>query len=311
MTMVGCRKLYSFLLAFLLPVPALWAQGADALPFTRIERDPANAALAGAGTAYAGSVAWKAFSDAATLPFYSGTLDAAVAYQRYAPGTAPSNNVLFGAAYKLQSGLALSIGYALDAGQSYPELGQYGEPVGTIKPKSHLLALGAGLGIAENLSLGVNLRYAVQKGAEKYSGFSGDISLAWQPLEQLRVTAGAATLGTSLVSQDGYTYAQPASARVGACWNQLLGRDSSLDVMASGDFFFSRQYSAALGVQYAWRNMIYARCGYRMASAACVIPSHLGIGLGAIYQNFRLDLSLLTASKALGNTLALGLGYAF
>lgn len=305
------RILTVILLALLLPVPAIRAQGADALPFTRIERDPANAALAGAGAAYAGSATWKAFSDAATLPFYAGSMDAALAYQRYAPGAAPSNNIQLGAAYKLGSSMAFSLGYALDAGQSYPELGPYGQPVGTVSPKAHLLALGAGMSIGEQLSLGVNLRYALQKGTDTYSGVSADVSVAWQPVEQVRVTAGVATLGTNLTSMDGSQYKQPASARIGAWYGLPLGQDQQLDAMLSGDVFFSGQYAAALGLQYAWRNMIYARCGYRLASEYCVLPSHLGIGLGAKYANFSLDLTWLTASKALGNTLAVGLGYSF
>lgn len=304
------KRFLSIFLALLLPVPALWAQGADALPFTRTERDPANSALAGAGTAYVGSAAWKSFSDAATMPFYNGSLDAALAWQRYAPGSALSNNLQFGAAYKLPANIALSLGFAHDAGESYPELGPAGQPVGTVKLQANLLSLGAAMGLGD-FSVGCNLRYAMQKAVDTYSGFSADISMAWHPVEQLLLSAGLSTLGTKLVSEDGSEYAQPASARLGAWWNQPLGQDHELDVMASGDIFFNGGYAAALGAQYAWRNMVYARCGYRLASEYCVTPSHLGIGIGARYMGFRLDLSWLTASKALGNTLAVGLGYSF
>lgn len=304
------RILSVILFALLLPVPSLWAQGADALPFTRIERDPANAALAGAGAAYAGSAAWKAFSDAATLPFYTGNMDAALSYQRYAPGTAPSNNIQLGAAYKLPSNLALSFGFAHDAGKPYPELGPIGQPQGTVKPQANLIALGAAMGFGK-LSIGGNLRYAMQKAVDTYSGFSVDISAGWQAHERLLIFAGLATLGTSLVSEGGTKFAQPASARMGAWWNQPLGHDHNLDLMASGDIFFNGEYAAALGIQYAWSNTVYARCGYRLASEYCVTPSHLGIGIGARYMGFRLDFTWLTASNTLGNTLVVGLGYSF
>lgn len=305
------KQFLTLLLTLLLPV-SLWAQGGDALSFTRIERDPANAALASAGTALPAGAAWKAFSDAAMLPFTQGKLDAGVAYQRWAPETALSNNIQAGVAFKVLPRLAFSAGYALNMGTPFANLGEFGEELGTtVKPMSHLVALGVGVGLGQKWSVGVNLRYAIDKGIDSHSGFSGDLSLAWQPLTSLRVSAGVATLGTPLASEDGNKYQQPASGRLGVNWGLVLAEDHAIDLMASGDVFFSGKVSGALGVQYGWRKMVFARCGYRLASEGCALPSHLGLGLGACFHGFRLDVSYLTASKYIGDTLAVGLGYNF
>ena len=304
------KKLLSItLLTLLLPVPALWAQEANALSFTQIERDPVNAALAGAGSAYAGDASVKAFSGAAMMPFTEGKLDASLGYQRWAADA--SHQLQAAVAFRVTPGVVLSAGYAFSAGQSFDQLGEYGQFVGTIQPVTHLAALGAGLGLGEQWSLGVNLRYALEDAVETQSGFSGDISLAWQPSARLRMTAGVATLGTTLASRGGTCHQQPASGRLGADWTPVLAQDHTLDVMASADVYFSGQAGAALGVQYGWKKMVFVRAGYRLASAQNMVPSHLGLGIGVRCHGFRLDVSCLTASKALGNTLSAGLGYSF
>ena len=303
------RLLSITLLALLLPVPALWAQGAEALPFTQVERDPVNAALAGAGSAYAGSAAVKAFSGAALLPFTEGKLDASLGYRHWALDK--SHQADAAVAFRVTPSLVLGAGYSFSAGRSYDWLGEYGQSLETIRPVSHLLTLAAGLGLGEQWSVGVNLRYAVAKADGRQSGFSGDVSAAWQPLPSLRLMAAVATLGTAVVSEDGTRFNQPAHAKVGADWTWAPAKDHALDVMASADVFFSGQAGGALGVQYGWKNMVFVRAGGRLASAGCVVPSHVGMGLGVRLHGFRLDVSYLTASKALGNTLSVGLGYNF
>ena len=303
------KTLSIILLTLLLPAPAIWAQETNALLFTQIERDPVNAALAGAGSAYAGNASVKAFSGAALLPFTEGKQDASLGYQHWAADA--SNQLQAAASFRAMPGLVLSAGYAFSAGPSFDELGEYGQYVGTVRPVSHLVALGAGLGLGEQWSVGVNLRYALEKAGETKGGLSADISAAWQPLAQLRVMAGVSTLGTAVASQDGTRYQQPASGRLGADWSLALAQDHALDVMASADVFFSGQAGAALGVQYGWKKMVFARAGYRLASAQCPVPSYLGLGVGVRCHGFRLDVSCLTASKVLGNTFSLGLGYSF
>ncbi len=303
------RKRWLLLAAVLLLAGKGFAQEGDALPFSRIDRNPVTSAFAGAGAAYNGTAAYSAFGNAALLPFYGGTLDAALSYQRWSPGLSLSNNVSVGAACKITPRLGFSLGYTLENGASYEVYEGPGEASGVFYPKNHVLAFGLGAGITEMFGVGVNVRYVREVAAPESicSGVNADLFAACQPSPGLRLTAGLSTLGTRV---DG-TWKQPASLKAAANWGTVLGGDHALDLMADADYFFSGSFSAAAGIQYAWRQLLYVRAGYRLAPAACVIPSHLALGLGVRYHGFGLDVSWLTASVPLGHTLNLGLSYSF
>ena len=296
------KKTFVILLGLLSGVSSLFAQG-EALTFTRIDRNPVTSAFAGAGSASMAGVAWSAFSNASVLPFYDGTLDASVSYQNWAPGLWKAMHVNAGVAYKVSPSLGVSVGYAL----------QKGAELEGFKPADQVIALGLAYGLGEKWALGVNGRYAMQQltGSVRYAGFSGDAFVAFRPSGALRLTAGVSTLGTSVAAASGASFRQPASAKVAADWVLALGEKHAFEVVADGDYFFSGNYAAAAGLQYAWNGMVFLRGGYRYASEGCVIPTHAALGAGFKLAGFRVDVSWLTASEALGNTLCVGLGYGF
>lgn len=285
------------------------AQESDALPFTRIDRNPVTSAFAGAGYAFNGSAAYSAFGGAAVLPFYLGTLDAAVSYQCWTPSLSPSNNVSAGAAYKITPRVGLSLGYSLGNGASYKVYEAPGEPSGVFFPKHHVIALGLGAGITDNLSLGINVRYAreIPAPGKVYAGANADVFVAYRFNGGLLLSAGLSTLGTRVAEN----WQQPASLKAAVNWGTVLGEDHALNLLADADYYFSGNYSVAAGVQYGWKSLIFVRAGYHLASENCVIPSHLGLGLGIHFYGFSLDVSYLTASFELANTINLGLSYSF
>lgn len=291
----------------LLSSKALAGEG-DALPFSRIDRNPVTSAFAGAGAAFNGSAAFSAFSGAAMLPFYKGNLDASLAYQRWAPALSPENHVSAGAAYKILPNLGVALGYSLGSGTPYDVYSDIGQADGTFYPKNHVLALGVGYGITEWLSIGANLRYVRDLPAPETAcaGVSADLFAAFQPNENLRFAAGVSTLGGPVASVP-----QPASAKVAARWGITLSGAHALEVLADADYYFSGVFSAAAGFQYGWNGMLFFRAGYRLAPEKCVIPPHLALGLGFHYYGFGLDVSYFTASPLLGNTFNLGLSYSF
>ena len=303
------KKTWKLILAGLLVATKAFGQEGDALPFTRIDRNPVTSAFAGAGAAYNGSAAYSAFGSAAMLPFFGGTLDAGVSYQRWAPGLSVSNNISVGAAYKIRPRLGLSLGYTLENGAAYEIYEGPGNPSGIFYPKNHVIALGVGIGITEMISAGVNVRYARDASAygHIYGGVSADVFAGVQLTQALRITAGLSTLGTRVAN----SWAQPASVKAAVNWSPALPGDNALDVLADVDYYFSGNFSAAAGLQYTWRQMLFIRAGYRFASERCVIPGHLALGLGVKFSGFHVDLSWLTASQPLGNTLNIGLGYSF
>lgn len=301
-------KKYLYTLAALVGIAQLsFAQGTDALPFTQIDRNPVTSALAGAGAASNATAAYSAFANAAMLPFFEGKMETAASYQLWSPSSAKSNNITAGAAYKFSDKFALSLGYSLQSAAAYEVQDYSGQITGTFSPKEQVIALGMGIGLGDKLSLGINARYAIQKLSDKvsFNGFSGDVMLAFAPSDALRFAAGVSTLGNKISSATRKDFSQPAHAVLGAEFAPIAG----LKVDAEVDYYFSKNYAAALGAEYCFNEMIYVRAGYRYASQYAVIPSHLGLGLGAKFAGICVDLSYLTASPALGNTINIGVHF--
>ena len=307
------KKYLLALVALSLSAAAARAQGTDALGFTQINHNPVTSAFAGAGSASNGTAAYAAFSNASILPFYEGKLDVGAGLQLWAPSTSKSTNISVGAAYKIAPRFALSLGYALNNGQAYEVLDYNGQVSGQFSPKDHVIALGAGIGLGDSFSIGLNVRYAMQKlsAEDSFGGVSGDLFVAYQFNPDFRITAGVSTLGTPVTASNRKKFAQPASAKLAIDWGTTFAEVHSIHVMADGEFYFSRNFGAAAGLQYSWNQMVFVRAGYRFASQYCVIPSHLALGIGAKFFGVHIDVSYLTASKALGNTLNIGLGYSF
>lgn len=280
------------------------AQGTDALPFTAISRSPESSALAGSDIASSDHTAWSAFRNAAALPFSGKTLDAGVSYQRWAPSYDNSSHINAGVAYKFTERIGLSLGFAAQSAGSYSIVDDSGESTGTFRPVEMVGAVGFGVGLGQKFSLGINGLFALQKTAPgaSYMGFSGNIMLMYRPIDILRITGGVATLGNSITDAK---LAQPAHAVAGVEVTPLPGLKADL----SAQYYFSGQWAAAAGVQYDLFNVVYLRAGYRYASAACVIPSHLALGLGVHFKGFRLEGSYITASQTLRNTFMIGLAF--
>ena len=283
------------------------AQGKDALPFTRIDVNPALSGMAGASIASADEMAWSGFRNAATLPFSEKNFDAGIGYQLWSPSAAKSNNINVGVAYKFSPKMGLSLGFTNQSGNAYNVVSDDGEVTGTFSPNDMAVALGLGFGLGEHVSLGLNARYAHQTLAQgvAYSGISADAFLLFRLGESFDLTAGVSTLGNSIESTTKKKFAQPAYATVGAEFRILDG----LKVDAAGEYYFSKNFAAAVGASYCSADMIYLRAGYRYASAACVLPSHLAVGAGVKFGGIRVDVSYLTASPILGNTLSVGVNF--
>lgn len=280
----------------------LAAQAQNALTFSRIDRDPVLAGTAGASVASTGTMAWSAFHNAAVIPFVASEFDAAVSYQFWSPQMAKASHVNAGLAYRFKGKAGLSLGFAYQGGEKFDDF----------VPKDLLACVGFGIGLGDKFSLGVNARFASQMLAQdiSFTGFSGDVSLLFHAADALNLLAGVGTLGTSVVSSSGTKFPQPAFGQLGVDYTFALGKEMALKADACAEYYFSGSFAAAAGLQFDW-TFLSARAGYRFATEGCVLPSHLALGLGARFGGFRVDVSYLTASTSLGNTLTAGLGYSF
>ena len=205
-------------------------------------------------------------------------------------------NLLSGIRIGKRVGVGLTVGYQMGEEFALTD-GKF------FMPSDLLVGLGAGVAFTDYLSLGVKAKYARQ-GLTKEVAYQ---AFALFSMAGFRATAGVASVGTPVQAAGGAQYALPSSAVVGLGYGFAFG----LSLVADIDIYFAGGFAFAGGVQYAWKDMLFARAGYHYGSATAPVPSYLALGLGVKFIGIHLDVSYLTASKALGNSFTIGLGYAF
>jgi len=280
----------------------------SALPFTQIDHNPVTTALAGAGSL--NSSAYSAFTNASGILYGENKLDSGVSYQLWAPSKLGTSYVTAGVLYKVSKAFGLSVGFSEGLLKPYDIIGYDGLASGKYSPKQTHVAVGLAAGLGESLSLGINANYALENAAEDLSNFglSGDVYLSAKILDNLIFSAGVSTLGTKIESASKQTFSQPASVKFAGLWNMDI-KDGKIDVFADGAYFLAGGVSVAAGAQYTWNDMVYGRIGYNFANGETPVPSFLGIGTGVKFAGFSLDLSYITASPNIGNTVTVGLGF--
>lgn len=300
-------------LALLLPSLALAQETVPAnevFPFLAQPRSAALAGTAGAGSASTGaSAAMAAFDNPAMLAFAPARLDAALSYGRWAPASRNtlSNNLGAGVAVRLAQRFALSAGAVM---QLRPQQ-DFGPTYGTYSPKDWMIGLAASFAFSEHVSLGVNGRYVRQQLMQDYAiGSAAFSAMVQYRLKGLNVAAGVANFGGGVKSENGKTAPLPASARIAADYEFTLG-PGKMGAALDGDYYFSGKLGVSAGLRYAFRDVLFARAGYRFASAGAALPSHLALGLGAKFRGICLDVTYITANRTIGNSLAVSLGYRF
>lgn len=296
-------------LTLLLLVGSTAMHAQDALTSSFNEMDVRRTSMAGSGVASERNVAFSAFSNASIIPFYEGTVDAAAGYvghQAASIGTGAA-----GVAWRISDRIGLSLSGGFDRGPGYDILDETGEPAGVFMPSAARVGLGAGFRILDNLSAGVAARFVSETLAEgaSYHGFAGDITLSFRPMDNLTVSTGARNFGTSIKDQAGNAYGQPIAAFLGADWVPVTGEHTlRTDLDATVEFSGSTAFVAALGLEYGWKDMLFARAGYHYATGNALRPGHgFGAGLGVRFSGARLDAGFFS-DAALGWGMAFGIG---
>lgn len=286
------------------------AQDTGALPFVRIVRDPVSAGMGFAGSA--SETAYSSFRNSSVIPFSTGKFSAGASGQLWAPDGVKSTNLGFGASFRAGKRFGFSIGGAYQAGEEYSLTNESGNQAGTFKPNDMILNGGLGVKIIDDLAVGANVRYASQKLSKdnSLSAIAADIFLTYR-LSGLNITAGISSLGGSVKSESGDSFRLPVSATVGADWTKSFSDTHGMRMVADADYFFSGNVTVAAGVEYSFRNMLFARAGYHFGTENAVLPSFATVGLGVRFFGLSLDVAYLTANDVLGNTLTFGLGYRF
>ena len=295
------RKIVLLGIALLLGATASRAQ---TLPFLLIPSDARPAALGNASVALPGNT-FAPDNSMAAAALDNRTAAFGAGYNLWAPQTAKMGVAHLGGWYRTGR-LAIGLGGRYCIEQPYDIVSGGGKTVGSYTPKEFSASLGLAYRIAGPFSLGVTARLVSSDLAEKASGtaFGADIS-AMYAASGFSAAIGVSNLGTP-IRYGSTSYAQPMLARAGGAYS-AGGFTASLEA----DYLFAGALMAGLGLEYCIADIVSLRGGFHYGDAAKALPTYASLGLGLQYAGIRLDVTFLTASKTLGNSLMVSLGYAF
>ena len=234
------------------------------------------------------------------------TFGATVSYGMWAPQTANASLAGLDACYRLNEKLAFGLSGKLFLDKPYDVVGVGGMVSGTFAPKDIIVGLGASYAITSALSVGATVHAVSSSIGPEANGmaFCADINASYA-IGAFNVAVGACNLGTP-ISYGKDSYALPALAKVSGSWSGF-----GLTAGAEVDYLFSGALMAGVGVEYGLWDKLFVRGGFHYGDSEKAIPTYASLGLGAKLAGFRLDASYLLASKTLGNTILVSLGYAF
>ena len=259
------------------------------------ETDPAAMGIAGASVAMQAD-AYALYNNPAAMSLASGRFAAAAAYGILQPSSVKMGAISVASYFKLNEKLALGLGFQRFGYEPYDIASGEGRISSEFTPSEFAFSLGASWQFVEGLSAGAKFNYASVRLSPDYSKpvICADLGLSYAR-GAFAAGLNARNLGSKVMD-----------LRAGASY-EIVG----ITVYAQGEYLQQAGMMAALGVQYALKDMVFFRAGYHLGSAEKAIPSYLSLGLGFHFSGFRLDVSYFTASKTLGNTLAFGVGYSF
>lgn len=307
------RKLAVFFLVFAAVVSAsAQTLSNEVLGFGRIIQDPAATGRGFAGRASTHSPAWSAWMNSAAIPFSDAKMDIGVAYQHWSPSAMVERTIAAGASGHFGI-FGISAGFMTRSGDPYEIIDMNGVPSGQFTPRDIIGCGGLAIRILPYLSIGVDMRYVHQQTTsnDALAAFSADV-LLMAKFGGFTAAAGIANVGGRVTDSDGETWAIPTSIALGLGYEAVFAEVHGVDAYLDFDYFYnSKTITAAIGAQYGFKDMVFARAGYHIGSQGAVLPSFASVGLGCKFFGVRLDASYTFANKDLLNTFTVGLGYSF
>jgi len=296
------KRILFTLISLAVCATALRAQG---VTFLNVNPDPVAAGVANTGVARDAD-AYALENNMAATALSGSRMAVAAGYANWQPKVAGTKVYSAAGFYQLSSRFSAGLLFKDMSYQAYDIVGKDGRVKDSFTPTEFAVAAGFAYKIVDGLSAGLTLRYLSSTLAEsaKANAFGADISLKYQH-EGLAAGLSVCNLG-SPVNYGGENYAQPGIARAGVAYS-VAGFTAS----AEADYLFNGALMAGLGVEYTFAEIVSLRGGFHYGDNAKAIPTYASLGLGVQFAGFHLDAAFLLASKTLGNTLMVGLGYAF
>lgn len=278
---------------------------AQSIAFLNINPDPVTAGVAGTGIARTAD-AYAVENNIAAAALNGPKMAAAAGFGMWQPKAANTKLISAAGYYRITDRFALGVQFKDMSYPAYSNVSGDGRIRDSFSPMELTAALGAAYRIADGFSAGVNLRFIRSSLAEtaKASAFGADIALKYEK-DAFQAGLSVCNLGTP-VSYGEDKYAQPGIARLGAAYS-IAGLTASVEA----DYLFAGGLMAGIGLEYTFADIVSVRAGFHYGDPAKAMPMYASLGLGVQFAGFRLDAAFLTASKTVGNTLLLGLGYSF
>ena len=235
-------------------------------------------------------------------------LDVKAYYGSWAPKTA-ANTVVGGEVFfRASERFALSVEGRTFLDKPYEISSAQGMVKGEFRPSDLIVGLGASYAVTDFLSIDLKARMLSSSIGEKAKGnaFCGDLRVGYEQ-EKFSVGLSGRNLGSKLSYDGKNAYALPMLAALDGSVRPVDG----LTIAAEADYLFSGALMAGLGVEYTIAEIVSLRGGFHYGDAAKAIPTYASLGLGVQFAGVHLDAAFLLASKTLGNSLMVGLGYSF
>lgn len=304
------RRSLIYIIAILMPVIAQ----AQALPFVAADYSAPALSKAGAVATETSSTAFAAFGNVAAVPFSDHIADFLLGYTLWQPSSAVSNVISAGGAYNVKDrfGVALGMTYGMHPGyEIFSETG--GSSKGMFTPADIQFKAGLSWRFLSFLSVGANLGFASSTLAEgvSYGAFISDIFL-FSEFSDFKAALGVSGLGSSVVSASGASFSLPSALTIGLGYDKDIAQKHSVGVAVDVDYYFAGHFTAAVGADYTYDDMVSLKAGYRYGGNS-VLPSYASLGLGGKIYGVALDLAYILPGKdsPMSNTLSISLGYSF
>lgn len=290
-------KTIYFRIAFIAAFLSISAtSGAQVMNSLIRDLDPAAAGIAGASVAMKAD-AYSLYNNSAAMSLYDGRMAFAGGYGILQPSSVKMGAISGAALFKVGEKMALGAGFERLGYETYDITSAEGRSTAQFTPSEIAFSLGASYKIIEGLSAGAKLGYAsISLSPDTKQGvFCGDIGLAYSA-GQLSAGLNARNLGSKVMD-----------VRAGASYEIA----SVVTAYAQGEYLSGAGVMGALGAQYAFKDMLFARAGYHLGSASKAIPSYASLGLGAKIIGITFDAAFLLGSRSETGTMLFSLGYSF
>lgn len=225
-------------------------------------------------------------------------VDAAVSFGKWAPQQLNFSALQAGGFLALSEGFGLRLDYRTNLFPEFTQIDVNGNEKGTFKPSEQRILLGASLKLGDNLFIDVNGKYfSTDLAGKNASAFGGDVAFHYVK-DGLTLGLKGADLGTKYSFGEN-AYALPMRVLAGGSYCMAPADKHAITLAADMGYILPKEYkafTAAVGAEYAFNQMIFARAGYHFSSA--VAPRFASFGLGLAFKGIGLDAAYLLGQAA-------------